>query len=519
MILGDPALAASAPPTGQSRVTIDDVFRRVAQRRPNALALADPPNRENFTDGAPLQLSYAKADRVVAAIAGRLRRMGLASDAVVGIQLPNIVESVLTFLGVLRAGMIAAPLPLLWRRSDAVAALTRIGSKALITCGRVGAFDHCNLAMHVAAETFAIRFVCGFGRDLPDDVVPFDDLFALDEPDPLPPREQEREVNPAAHVAAVTWDVSADGLVPVARNHLELLAGGLAVMLEGQLAPDGGILSVLAPSSFAGISLTLLPWMLSGGTLALHHPFDRDVLALQRRERQCGTAIVPGPLVFRLAEAGALDGLTTVIAAWRAPERLAGSAVWRERGVDLVDVAIFGESGLYAGRRGADGKPAPTALGPVLAPRGSPNAVLVAELARTEAGTVAVGGPMVPRYPFPTGAERSGLPHFRAGPGGLVDTGYTCRVDPNTKAMMVTGPPAGIVSVGGYRFLLHELQQVVSRIEGGSTLAALPDSLVGQRLAGNAPDRDAMQATLRELGLNPIVAAAFRERGERASAV
>ena len=49
----------------------------------------------------------------ISAIASRLRRLGLHTDAIVGIQLPNTVESVLTLLGVLRAGMIAAPLPLL----------------------------------------------------------------------------------------------------------------------------------------------------------------------------------------------------------------------------------------------------------------------------------------------------------------------------------------------------------------------------------------------------------------------
>ena len=77
----------------------------------------------------------------------------------------------------MRAGMIAAPLPLLWRRADAVAALTRVGAKALITCGHVGSVNHCQLAMRVAADVFSIRYVCGFGADLPDGVVPFDDLF------------------------------------------------------------------------------------------------------------------------------------------------------------------------------------------------------------------------------------------------------------------------------------------------------------------------------------------------------
>jgi hypothetical protein len=279
MILGDPAQASAQAPRGQIRVSIDEMFRRLAERRPDALALADPPNRENFTDGAPRRLTYAEADRMVAAIAGRLRRMGLPVDAVIGVQMPNIVENILAMFGVLRAGMVVAPLPLLWRRADAVAALARVGAKALISCGRVGDFKHGQFGMRVAAEVFAIRYVCGFGANLPDGVVPFDDLFTADKLDPIPPLERERQANAAAHLAAITFDVSEGGLVPVARNHSELVAAALVVLLESHLAQNANILSTLAPSSFAGLSLTLLPWLLTGGMLSLHHPFDADVLA------------------------------------------------------------------------------------------------------------------------------------------------------------------------------------------------------------------------------------------------
>ena len=67
-------------PTERTRVTIDDIFRRHARRRPDALALIDAANRESFTDGRPHRLTYAEADRIVAAIAARLRDMGLPTD-------------------------------------------------------------------------------------------------------------------------------------------------------------------------------------------------------------------------------------------------------------------------------------------------------------------------------------------------------------------------------------------------------------------------------------------------------
>src|SRR6476469_5744874 len=107
MILGETPSAAS------TAATLDDLFRRAGVRHPDALA--DPPNRQNFTDGIPRALSFAQADRAISAIAARLRGLGLQTDSAVAIQLPNIVESIVAFLGVLRAGMIPLPLPLLWR--------------------------------------------------------------------------------------------------------------------------------------------------------------------------------------------------------------------------------------------------------------------------------------------------------------------------------------------------------------------------------------------------------------------
>jgi AMP-binding enzyme len=519
MILGD-AATATAKSGGLDSITIDDIFRGHARRRHDALALIDPANRERFTDGEPRRLSYADADRIVTAIAGRLRQMGLPTDSIVGIQLPNIVENILMTLAIWRAGMIVATLPLLCRRTDAVAALARIGAKALITCGRVGTFNHGQFAMTVGADVFSIRYVGGFGENLPDGIVSFEDLLAADTTDAAAQPDRERRSNASAHVAVITFEVSDGGIVPVARSHAELLAGGLAVLLEGGLAQDASILSTIVPASFAGLCLTLLPWALCGGTLVLHQPFDLPTLSGQAREERCDTLIVPGPVALRLAatSAFAVQGPASIIAAWRAPERLGTSAAWREADIVLVDVAIFGEAGLVPARRGAGGKPRPMSAGPVMAPRGGADGVVVAELMQTDAGTVALRGPMVPHHSFPPGIENAGLPYFRVGPRGLVDSGYTCRVDSVTNAIAVTGPPSGIVSVGGYRFPLHDLQEIIARVDDGAKVAALPDPVIGQRLTGNAANRGAIQAALNLVGVNPLIVAAFRDRSGQTAA-
>ena len=207
-----------------------------------------------------------------------------------------------------------------------------------------------------------------------------------------------------------------------------------------------------------------------------------------------------------------------MVATWRSPERLSTSPLWTDRDGALVDVSVFGETGLVAARRGFSGRAAPLPLGPIIAPRGSPGALRVAELIPTQRNTVGLRGPMVPRQAFPPGAERSGFPHFAVGPGGVVDTGYACRIDAATRTAVVAAAPPGIVSVGGYRFPLQDLQDAVSGIDPAATLASLPDPLLGERLAGNAADRYTIQAALNAVGVNPIVVAAFHDRSDRAIA-
>lgn len=516
MILGDPARASeTAPAERRDRLTIDEIFRRAVKRRPDALALADAANRESFTVGAPRRLSYAEADRAAAAIAGRLRDMGLPTDTIVGVQLPNIVENILTILGILRAGMIAAPLPLLWRRADAVAALARIGAKALVTCGRVGNFDHGQFAMTVAADVFSVRYVCGFGTNLSDGIVSFDDLLTAT-PNPAPTFASDIRDDAVRHLAAVTFDVGEGGVVPVARNHAELLAGGLAVVLESGLAENANILSTIPPASFAGLCLTLLPWLLGGGTLVLHHPFDVGVWIRQRREDHCGTLVLPAPVALQLGDtsAFAVDRPASVIAAWHAPENFSASPAWRDPHVALVDVPIFGEVAVIPSCRGTDGRPRPLSLGAIRVPHGSLDGAVVAELTRTAAGTAAWRGPMVPHQPFPPGIERSGLPYFKIGPQGWLDSGYVCRLNSVADAIMVNAPPAGVVNVGGYRFVLRDLQDLVSRIDSAATVAALPDRILGRRLIGTAVDHATVQAVLNTVGVNPLVVAAFGDRGD-----
>lgn len=509
MILGEISGDTQRDSAGDG-TTLDDLFRRAGVRRPEALALIDPPNRESFTDGAPMALSYAQADRAISGFVAYLRRLGLATDKVVALQLPNTVEGVIALLGVMRARLIAAPLPLLWRKQEMVDALGRIGAKAIVTTVHIGNTVHTEHTVQVAAELFPIRYVCAFGRDPPDGVVPLNEIFAPDHADVVQP--PARPGNAAAHVAAVTFDIGADGLVPVARSHSELVAGGLAPYLESGAAPDAAILSAIPPSSFAGMASSVLPWLLSGGTLALHHGFEPTTFAAQCRQHNGGTIVLPGPALAAVAAAGCLGEKTkSIVALWRSPERLTTSAPWRGEAA-LIDIASFGEIGLLASRRGLDGMPVPIPCGIIEAPRGAAGAVSVAETMRTSDCELALRGPMVLTHAFPPGAEHGPEPHLAADAAGFVESGFGCRLERDSQTLAVSGPRGGITTIGGYRFRTRDVDAQVASVDTRATIVALPDALLGQRLAGATPDRAATAALLFANGANPLLAGAFRPR-------
>ena len=502
-------ILSGAPNAVGNRATIDDLFRRAGVRHTDALALADPPDCERLTGRPPRRLTYAQADRAISALATKLRALGLQTDTVIALQLANTVDSVIALLGVLRAGMIAAPVPLLWRMRETVTALSAVGAKAIITSSRAGAYAQAEIAMQVAAELFPIRYVCGFGDNLPDGVMPIEERANAAPVDFY--RASARPGDAAAHVACVTFDVTAEGIVPRARSHRELIAGGLAAFLESGIARDLTILSTIPAASFAGIALTLVPWLLAGGTLALHHGFDPAVFAEQTEAHRPAAVVLPGPVLAPLAQAGLLgEPVKTVLGLWRLPEQIAAAATWQNEAT-LVDIASFGEIGLLPVRRGVDGRPGPMPLGAVAVPRSAAETVAVAETKRNKTGTLTMRGPMVPTRPFPPTVEPGTEDRFA--PNGFLDTAYVCKISREAGTFTLTAPPAGITAMGFYRFRQREVDATVATADPSAVIVALPDAQLGQRLAGRALDGAAAVADLEAFGLNALIAGAFRPRG------
>jgi non-ribosomal peptide synthetase component E (peptide arylation enzyme) len=139
--------------------TLDVLFRRILARKPDALALVDPLNNRRITGQPPKRLTFAEADRAIAALSAHFIEAGLPNSSVIALQLPNTVELILTMLAAHRAGLVVALFPMLWRQAELTVALNRTSARAIVTSGKIDGVSHADLAMNAAAEAFSIRHV------------------------------------------------------------------------------------------------------------------------------------------------------------------------------------------------------------------------------------------------------------------------------------------------------------------------------------------------------------------------
>ncbi len=503
----NPILTSESP-------TLDGLFRRILARQPNTLALVDPLDKFRINMQAPKRLTFAQADRAISALAAHFIDAGLLPNSVIAVQLPNTVEFMLTVLAAHRAGLVVALLPQLWRQTELTVALNRTGARAVVAMNRIDGVNHADLAMNAAAEAFSVRHVCGFGENLPEGMASLDAVLAGATP------TSTFASHDAGRAAVISFDVTVDGFQAVPRTHQNLIAGGLAIFLESGVPQGSNILSAFAPSSFAGLASSMVTWLLSGGTLSLHHPFDTAILEQQINEQRCDTLMAPARMALRLAETAMLPrlpSLRNVIGLWRSPEQVSSSAPWPSGQATLTDVYLFGEAGLFGVRRLESGVPMPILPGPHGAPRHVADSTIVGETLLTAKGMLALRGPMVALEAYALQGSSSAAALVEQAPTDYVNTGYFARLDQATGGIMITAPPPGLMTVGGYRFLLQDLQEWARRLGQGALLTGLPDRLSGYRLAGRAQNNARAREALTELGLNPLMVEAFRDRSPNAT--
>jgi acyl-CoA synthetase (AMP-forming)/AMP-acid ligase II len=294
--------------------TMGEILIETALRQPDALAVTDPPNLVSISGVQPRRWSWSELLREVGRMTAFLHAQGLRKDDVVVVQLPNTVELHAIYLACAVSGILVSPVPVQYRGHELTHVLSATGASLAITTTRVGSHNLAQAWAELAPRlSDSLKQVWALGNG----TVPGIHAMrpALDATDPWTAqalRDQMATIGITAHdVLTVCWTSGTEARPKgVPRNHNEWLIVGQSVIDAGQLQPGAQMVIPFPFVNMAGISTSLAAWLLVGGTLHHHHPFDLDVFIAQLRDEPTDyTVAAPAVLSMLLKDPSKLEGV------------------------------------------------------------------------------------------------------------------------------------------------------------------------------------------------------------------
>ncbi len=289
--------------------TLDDLFRRHLAAMPDAESVVDPINREAIMGGAPARLTWAQVEDRVARYVAVLHATGVGRDDVVAVQLPNVIELGLIYLACIRLGAIVTPAPVQYREHELAYILRKTDAKAVVTAARIGKHAHAEMMLAVQTGAAALKTVLVVGGHAPDGSIDLDARAAgLDEAEIEAGRAAASAANICADdIVTICWTSGTEAEPKgVPRSHNEWIIMGAGVVDAADLNPGAVLLNPFPMVNMAGISTSFVSWLLLGGVLIQHQPFDLQIFLQQVRDEKIDYTVAPPAILNLLLQNEAL---------------------------------------------------------------------------------------------------------------------------------------------------------------------------------------------------------------------
>ncbi|WP_026782777.1 AMP-binding protein [Pleomorphomonas koreensis] len=453
-----------------SQVTLDELMRRAAAAAPATTAFEDV--GAGAVPGLSAHYSFADAVRRIDGLAAFFATVGLRPDMVLGIHLPPCADAAIVIFAALKAGLVVAPLPVYWTKSEIEAAIEAASIKAMVTASEIENEPSGELVRDVAADTFAIRFVFAVGDGQPDGLIDLTEVLA--DVDALgPPPEVTRRGVAADHVALLSMARTPDDellIVPYSHNQLTAIAAG-HLMEAGVAAPET-VLSTMHPASLASMAGAIATALMAGGHVAFHHGTSLAGLAGAVESAGADRVVLPEAIVAPLA--AALDRPVAFSAVG------AGLGLMPAPAARTVDLVTLGGLCLIPRARDAGGAMVALPLGEArMGGYDDAPALFEARIrpkagarSRKAEGELLLGGAAIPDAPWPEpqSGRRGALLGVTS--DGFLRTGLA--VEEHEGRLMITGTLGETIGVAGITVSPRRLDALFRRYEGVEDAAVFP---------------------------------------------
>ncbi|MBB3033704.1 class I adenylate-forming enzyme family protein [Alteriqipengyuania lutimaris] len=329
--------------------SVDAVTRRAVASGRDGDALVDPFNRAKLDGHEPERLSWRQLDERIDRLAAALLDEGLEKDDVILAQLPNTVDAVLLFLACARLGAILSPVAMPYRRHELEFIAGQVKPRFFVTVESFAGFDHAALGRSLAEERGGLQVLTFGGGE--------GDLRAKAAAASPSRTRAHVDANPVAggEVLTICWTSGTESRpkgVPRDHNHWILNA---EVVADGTGAQEGDVLLNPFPLvNIGSIGGLVMPWLLLGTKLVLHHPFDLGVFLKQiEQERVSYTIAPPAVLTALLKQPQLLDSVDIsslhTVSSGSAPLSPWLIEGWAAKGIEITNVFGSNEgAGLFS---------------------------------------------------------------------------------------------------------------------------------------------------------------------------
>ena len=270
------------------QATLGEIFLDTAARQPHTFAVADAPNRAELFGGEHKRWSWGELRAQTGRLCALLQAQGVCKDDVVVVQLPNCVELHALYLACAINGVLISPVPMQYRAHELEYVTQATQAKGVVTTQRLGKYLAAQELAAMRAQMPALQWIWsygdGSGQTLPPAVTDLDALLAQTAPwSEAQMRAHMQDIGLTANdVFTICWTSGTEANSKgVPRSHNQWLLVGASVVDAGQIQPGAQMVIPFPFVNMAGISTSLVAWLLTAGGLHHHHPFDLKVFILQ----------------------------------------------------------------------------------------------------------------------------------------------------------------------------------------------------------------------------------------------
>ncbi|WP_226482678.1 class I adenylate-forming enzyme family protein [Natrinema amylolyticum] len=331
MELHDPDLIAEYEEAGAwGDETLLDQFAETVARHPDRTAVVDPPNAHELVDREPERLTYAELSDAVDAVAVSLRDQGIGKNDFVVMQLPNTWESAMLYLAVARAGAITSPMPIQWRRHELEHVVGVTDAVAYVGPQEFNGFDHVEMATAFAEDSETLERILSLS-DIQE--------FATADPDTSALEDIEIGANEVFNLQWTSGTTADPKACPMTHNNWQSNpTPPLCDMNEGDV-----VLCAAPLVNMTALGVNYVPWLLTSGTLVLHHPIDLGLMVEQMQDEGVTFTILVPTMLNQLLKHPDVDefdlsSVETITTGSAAPSEWAMQEFDERWGIEIINI-------------------------------------------------------------------------------------------------------------------------------------------------------------------------------------